>query len=647
MNQDDTESIELPSNRTKLLDNESASDKQVNHQAAESNEPASATEQTEEQSATAVSLHGYRKDSAQQGEIIGSTYADRYEVFTMLGKGGMSVVYKARHLFTKKFVALKILHPHLAHNEMTVKRFRQEAQTSGTLQHPGIISVQDFGVCDGAPYLVMDFIEGKSLSEVIKEEGNFSFDRFVDLMMQVGSALDYAHRNQVIHRDLKPSNIMVNKSDGKEQAKIVDFGLAKVIQSSPSGQQLTQTGELFGSPLYMSPEQCSGRTLDARSDIYAFGCVMYEALCGQPPFIGETVFETINKHLNSPPPPLNAPQLDDDIRQRVELLILKCLAKDVDARFSSANDVVAELRSMKLTHGGGVLSRIQNSWKISRARLAARTFDMLPVLLAAAFTACLLSFASTVVQNQYRELLVNRNESFDIVRLNNAMYKNSLIMEESGHNYVIDRKPDDLADFQKATIGLKKAFSDQEKVLKKYNRKAALRKLRRNVPLLENTVDKTSDLLEGLEKGTRWSLADLGTTAELKELKRNGVTSFVNEPKEEDAAKASDELIRGAKQLEMYSTACFALNCIVFLSFVVYYFRARRLRILAERAAKLISKDSQNRKGDDVAEIDSALEELAEALNNAEHREKILLDQIKLRKNPQPATAEIEEVREN
>ncbi|MBX9567658.1 MAG: serine/threonine protein kinase [Candidatus Obscuribacterales bacterium] len=638
MNQDDTESIELPSSRTKLLDNESAS------------EPASATEQTEEQSATAVSLHGYRKDSAQQYEIIGSTYADRYEVFTMLGKGGMSVVYKARHLFTKKFVALKILHPHLAHNEMTVKRFRQEAQTSGTLQHPGIISVQDFGVCDGAPYLVMDFIEGKSLSEVIKEEGNFSFDRFVELMMQVGSALDYAHRNQVIHRDLKPGNIMVNKSDGKEQAKIVDFGLAKVIQSSPSGQQLTQTGELFGSPLYMSPEQCSGRILDARSDIYAFGCVMYEALCGQPPFIGETVFETINKHLNSPPPPLNAPQLDDDIRQRVELLILKCLAKDVDARFASANDVVAELRSMKLSHGGGIFSRIQNSWNISRARRAARTFDMLPVLLSVALISCLFSLVNAVVQNHYKDLLNKRNISFEIVKLNNAMYKNSLIMEESGHDYVMDRDPEELQKFKMASRGLRKAFSDQEKLLKKYGRKEELKRLKKNAPLLERTVEQTSRLLSELNPGAPWSLNDIGTTSQLKNIKKAGVTSFIKEPKEEDETKTSAELDRAAKQLEMYSAACFALNCIVFIVFVLYYFRARKLRLLADRAAKLTAKQSnlQSRKGeDDITEIDSALEELAEALNNAEQREKALLDQIKSRKNPQPATAEIERVREN
>ena len=587
-----------------------------------------------EQAMTAVSLHNARTDSAQQYEIIGGNYADRYEVFTLLGKGGMSVVYKARHLFTKKFVALKILHPHLAHNEMTVRRFRQEAQTSGTLVHPGIISVQDFGVCDGAPYLVMDFIEGKSLAEVIKEDGPFSFERFLDLMIQVSAALDYAHRNQVIHRDLKPSNIMVSEIDGKEQAKIVDFGLAKVIQNSPSGQQLTQTGELFGSPLYMSPEQCAGRVLDARSDVYALGCVMFEVLSGKPPFVGETVFETINKHLNAPPPPLSAPQLDADLRERVELLVLKCLAKDVDSRFASANDVVSELRSIKLSHRGGVLSRIQNSWALSRARRAAKTFDMLPLLLAAALISCLLSLVATIVQNNCRELLVKRNISFEIVRLNTAMYKNSLIMEESGHDYVVDRDPAELKKFVDASYALGKAMEAQEKTLKKYGRKDELRRLRRNQPVFERTVAQTRGLLTKLRTGSPWNLEDLAKTTELKEIKKQGVTQFVNEPKEEDEAKTTEELNKAVQQLEAYSTVCFVLNSLVFLSFVLYYFRARKLRLVAERATQLLSKENRapERKDDDIKEIDTALEELAEALTNAEQREKVLLAQIQSQK---------------
>lgn len=626
MGQDETESIDLPSDKTTLLDGAIAGTAALNLLSSGS------------QSMTSISGNNSNADAAKPYEIIGSVYADRYEVFTMLGKGGMSVVYKARHLFTKKFVALKILHSHLAHNETTVMRFRQEAQTSGTLLHPGIISVQDFGVCEGAPYLVMDYIEGRSLAELIKQQGNLSFDRFVDLMLQVAAALDYAHRNQVIHRDLKPSNIMVSSIEDKEQAKIVDFGLAKVIQNTPSGQQqLTQTGELFGSPLYMSPEQCSGRVLDARSDIYALGCVMYEALCGHPPFSGETVFETINKHLNSPPPPLSAPQLETDSRQRIELLILKCLAKDVDDRFSSAGDVMSELRAIKLTHRGGVLAKIQNSWNLSRARRAARAFDMLPILLAVACISCLLSLWSAVMQNRYRDLLVERNNSYEIVRLNNAMYKNSLIMQELGHEYALKRDPKYMESFAIAAENMRAAMKDQEATLKRFGRKDELRKLRRNSPLFTATVRETERLLRKLEPGTVWTLADANITMQLQKIKTKGITSLVNEPKEEDEVEKAQELTRAASQLGTYSTVCFYLNTIVLLCFVLYYFRARKLRHLAERAVKLAASNENNsvqRKGsDDITEIDSALEELAEALTNAEHREKVLLAQIKSRRS--------------
>lgn len=625
MGQDDTDSIDLPSNKTSLLD-------------ADSSAVAFADTVSEGQSMTSVSGRNIKADTAQQYEIIGTVYADRYEVFTMLGKGGMSVVYKARHLFTKKFVALKILHSHLAHNETTVMRFRQEAQTSGTLFHPGIISVQDFGVCDGAPYLVMDYIEGKSLAELIKLQGNLSFERFIELMLQVATALDYAHRNQVIHRDLKPSNIMVGSIEDKEQAKIVDFGLAKVIQSTPSGQQqLTQTGELFGSPLYMSPEQCSGRVLDARSDIYALGCVMYEALCGHPPFSGETVFETINKHLNAPPPPLSAPQLEAGTRQRIELLILKCLAKDVDDRFSSASDVASELRAIKLTHHGGVLSKIQNSWNLSRARRAARAFDMLPILLAAACISCLLSLWSAVMQNHYRDLLVERNNSYEIVRLNNAMYKNSLIMQELGHEYALKRDPKYMEEFAAAAKRMRTAIQDQEAALKRFGRKEELKRLRRNSPLFNATVGETERLLRKLEPGTVWTLADANITLQLQQIKTKGITSFVNEPKEEDETQKAKELTRAASQLGVYSTICFYLNSIVLLCFILYYLRARKLRHLAERAVKLAATSDnagpQRKASDDITEIDSALEELAEALTNAEQREKVLLAQIKSKRS--------------
>src|SRR4030095_3436452 len=191
--------------------------------------------------------------------LVGTSIADKYEILSVLGQGGMSVVYKARHLLMKKAVAIKVLLPQLVLNPQSLKRFQQEASASSSLSHPNVITVYDFGVsAQGLPYLVMDLLYGDSLADEVKNNGPLEVGRALKIFIQAADALYEAHRKGVIHRDLKPSNIMLVSTDtSADIVKIVDFGIAKVLpQEGDDVQKLTQTGEIFGSPYYMSPEQC-------------------------------------------------------------------------------------------------------------------------------------------------------------------------------------------------------------------------------------------------------------------------------------------------------------------------------------------------------------------------------------------------------
>lgn len=222
-------------------------------------------------------------DSVETGapdRFIGTTIEGRYEVLSLAGKGGMSAVYRARHLLTQRIVALKLMHSHLLTDESAVRRFQQEAKAASRLHHINAISVLDMGITnDGQPYLTMDFLEGRSLSEEIRSCGKIEAMRSIHVFLQVCAALAHAHDQRIVHRDLKPSNVMlIQADDDPDFVKVVDFGIAKILREGSESLKLTATGDVFGSPYYMSPEQCMGNQLDARSDIYSMGCLMYEAL---------------------------------------------------------------------------------------------------------------------------------------------------------------------------------------------------------------------------------------------------------------------------------------------------------------------------------------------------------------------------------
>ncbi len=277
--------------------------------------------------------------------LVGTVFADKYEILSVLGSGGMSVIYKARHKYMERICAVKLLHPFLLSDSSMFQRFQYEAKAASNLSHPNIVTMHDFGITnEGKAYLVMDYLEGEDLSTVLERDVFLTEPQAREIFRQALAGLDHAHSKGVIHRDLKPSNLfLIPQTDGSVLVKLVDFGIAKITDSSNMGQNLTRTGEVFGSPLYMSPEQCAGKSLDARSDIYSIGCLMYEALSGRRPLVGESALETMHMHLKDVPLTLKqaAPKLE--LSPQLEESVMKCLSKRADDRCSSVAELYQEI----------------------------------------------------------------------------------------------------------------------------------------------------------------------------------------------------------------------------------------------------------------------------------------------------------------
>jgi serine/threonine protein kinase len=287
--------------------------------------------------------------------LVGTVFAERYEILSVLGTGGMSVVYKARHRYMDRLVAVKLLLSHLVLDNSAIQRFQQEAQAASSLGHQNIIAVYDFGVTpENQAFLVMDYLDGENLADVLERDGKIPPSRAIDVFRQVCDGLEHAHRKGIIHRDLKPSNlVLMTQEDGSELVKLVDFGIAKFLpQEGKMRQQLTHTGQVFGSPLYMSPEQCVGAKLDARSDLYSLGCLMYEALTGVHPLKGATSFETMNRHVKSKPLPFAQVAPDAAIPEELQAIVAKCLEKDPANRFQSAAEIRQSLPGFAMTMSG-------------------------------------------------------------------------------------------------------------------------------------------------------------------------------------------------------------------------------------------------------------------------------------------------------
>lgn len=283
-------------------------------------------------------------------ETVVQNLGDKYEVLGLLGKGGMGAVYKVRDRALNKTLAIKVLNPSLVEDKNSVKRFEQEAKAASNLTHANLCAVYGYGVGkQGAPYLVMDYLDGKNLADIIAQEGFLDVPRALDLFIQMAEALSHAHMKGVVHRDIKPNNIIVEKGeDDIELVKIVDFGIAKVLPSETKATaNLTQTGEILGSPLYMSPEQCLGNKLDTRTDIYAMGCVMYEALTGKAPFQAENPVKIILKHINDNPVRISDLPGDYNVPRDFERIIFHCLEKTPDNRYQTADDLLLDLQRVR------------------------------------------------------------------------------------------------------------------------------------------------------------------------------------------------------------------------------------------------------------------------------------------------------------
>lgn len=289
--------------------------------------------------------NGNQKDCANTGskgsknniDYTGSTLSNRYEIVRLVGEGGMGSLYAGHHVDIKRKVAVKVLHRDFQCSEEVFLRFKQEATLAATLQHQNICSVYDFGRTeDGTPYLVMDLLEGQTLSAVLDKEKRLSPRRAVRIVAHICEALSHAHGKGVVHRDLKPSNIIIEGEETKETSKLVDFGIAKSL--AEDALRLTATQETIGSPYYMSPEQCQAFPIDHRTDIYSLGCVLYELVTGQTPFKASTALQTMYSHVHTEPESFKIVVRDAEIPEALEEVVFKAMSKNPDDRYQTAEE---------------------------------------------------------------------------------------------------------------------------------------------------------------------------------------------------------------------------------------------------------------------------------------------------------------------
>src|SRR6266849_2453225 len=283
-----------------------------------------------------------------QPSIMGEPILDgRFQLEKRLGQGGMGVVFKARHIFLKTQHAIKIILPDLVGNDPNlVTRFRQEAMAAAAIRHQNIIAVTDFGVVRGTmPFLVMEFVHGRSLQEIMAEEGAMAPARAFELIQPICAGIAAAHRKKIVHRDLKPLNVMIQDNSAiSEGTKILDFGLAKMKSGELLGSFVAaQTTGLMGSPFYMAPEQWGDDPPDTRADVYSLGVMLYQMLSGEVPFKGASIPSIMNKHLTAEVPTFASKGIE--VPPQIEAVVRNALEKDPKYRTPSADEFAAELRA--------------------------------------------------------------------------------------------------------------------------------------------------------------------------------------------------------------------------------------------------------------------------------------------------------------
>ena len=274
------------------------------------------------------------------GDIVDS----KYKIERLIGRGGMGAVYTATHVLLNKQIAIKTLLTHL--DQEAFERFHREALSLGKFRHKHIVEVFDFGIVSERPYFTMELLAEETLADRIRKKGTLSQQQAIAIFAQVADALAYAHRLNIVHRDIKPGNILIQVANDRDAIKLVDFGLAKLISERQSGlnQFATRSGAIFGSPLYMSPEQSNGGEIDHRTDIYSFGCAFFETLTGRPPFAEENAIATIMAHQTKQAPTLKQALPGSVFGGRMEALIARCLKKAAEDRFQSFEQILEEIK---------------------------------------------------------------------------------------------------------------------------------------------------------------------------------------------------------------------------------------------------------------------------------------------------------------
>ncbi len=297
--------------------------------------------------AAAIAVYGVRRLEESRYRLLKSGKLGKYQLIRRIAEGGMGEVFLAEHTLMNRHCAMKLINPRWSLDPELLGRFEQEVQVLAGISHPNVVQIFDFGFTDeGIFYCVMEYLEGRNLQDIVNETGPMSARKLIKILLEVGDALDVIHTGGIIHRDVKPSNIMLSKSSSGETAKLLDFGLIKVVSRQDQEQQLTQEGAIIGTPAYMSPEQAAGDEVDHRTDIYSLGAVACFAMTGIHIFERSSTVETMTAQIVAEVPSMA--ETNNPIPPQLQDFLYRCLSKDPGCRFQTAAEFSQSLRRINV-----------------------------------------------------------------------------------------------------------------------------------------------------------------------------------------------------------------------------------------------------------------------------------------------------------